>query len=184
MKKDYIFTSARLGFRFWKTTDLEAMHNMNADKEVMRFFENTKTKEESAEMIQKLIKIANDFGYCFYAVEELASQEVIGFIGFNYINYEASFTPAVEIGWRLQKQFWNKGYATEGAKRCLEYGFETLGFEAVVATTPHTNLPSENVMKKIGMEMQSTFNHPFVSNSSGLNPSVLYKIKKPAVKNA
>ncbi len=98
--------------------------------------------------------------HCYFAVDRLEDDQFIGFIGLCYQTYESSFTPGVDIGWRLHKDCWGQGYATEGARANLEYAFNTLGLASVFATTVEQNLPSINVMKKIGMRKKLEFVHP------------------------
>ena len=93
----------------------------------------------------------------------------IGFIGLSEQTFEASFTPCVDIGWRLSKKEWNKGYATEGAKKCLDYAFNHLNIEKVNAMKrPKINLKSVQVMKKAGMQKISDFVHPLLIHDERL----------------
>src|SRR5690606_14340984 len=93
-------------------------------------------------------------GWGFWAAVLADSQEFIGFIGLNDVTRDAlpaPFAPAVEIGWRLAFKHWGKGYATEGAKACLQYGFETLRLKEIVSFTAVQNNRSRRVMERIGM---------------------------------
>ena len=96
-----------------------------------------------------------------------------------YQTYEAPFTPITDIGWRLKKSAWGKGYATEGAKVCLDYAFKQLKLDSVASVCPTVNIPSENVMKKIGMTKQGTFKHPKLTDYPKLEECVWYKIENP-----
>ncbi|PHR71594.1 MAG: GNAT family N-acetyltransferase [Lutibacter sp.] len=176
--KNYIFTSSRLGFREWSTTDLDAMAEICGDKEVMEFFPSTLSKEQTAEFITTRQRKFAENGYCYYAVEILETNELIGFIGLSKQEYDAGFeNPFVDIGWRLKKSLWFKGYATEGAKRCLEYGFKTLKLKTVYAIAPLLNVKSYHVMEKIGMKKHATFMHPSIADDSKLKECVAYKIE-------
>ncbi len=117
---DYIFTSQRLGFRNWLDSDLPKMAAINADEEVMRFFPSTQTKAKTEEFIKRMQAQFEKHGFCYFAVEILESKALIGFIGLSEQTYKADFTPCVDIGWRLGRTHWGKGYATEGAKRVLQ----------------------------------------------------------------
>ncbi|MFP3422175.1 GNAT family N-acetyltransferase, partial [Bacillus sp. SIMBA_161] len=90
----------------------------------------------------------------------------IGFIGLLDVNFDIGVKGATEIGWRLDQQFWKRGYATEGAKACLDYAFQELGKTAIYSFTAAINLPSITVMKRIGMEKISEFDHPCVAEGS------------------
>ena len=175
---NYLFTSERLGFRNWKESDKIPFSKMNGDKDVMEYFPNILTKKESDSLLDRLGKHYKNNGFTFFAVDELATNNFIGFIGIINTSFKAHFTPCVEIGWRLQKESWNKGFATEGAKRCLEYGFEKLNFKEIYSITPLDNSSSENVMLKIGMEKQGTFEHPLLEEGHWLKTELLYKISK------
>lgn len=169
------FKTDRLIFRDWKNTDLELFINMNADKEVMKYFPDTLTRDESEDFFNLIKDEFVDRGYGLYAVELKDSGEFIGYIGFHLSTFKADFTPCVEIGWRLRKEFWGKGYATEGALSCLEYGFNTLGFKDIYSFTAVINTLSENVMKRIGLSFIKHFDHPKVEKGLLVN-HVLYHI--------
>ena len=175
----YLFTSERLGFRNWKASDLEAFARMNAHPEVMRFFPNVLSHDASRKAMKGYQEHLHKRGYTYFAVEIRQTNEFTGFIGLKYQDFEAPYTPAVDIGWRLLPEYWGKGYATEGARRCLEYAFETLGIHRVVSHCPTVNRPSERVMQKIGMEKMGTFDHPLLADHPQLNPCVWYEAKKP-----
>ncbi|MBV8251276.1 MAG: GNAT family N-acetyltransferase [Chitinophaga sp.] len=178
--KDYIFTSARLGFRRWLSGDEAPFAAMNVNEAVMEFFPNTLTPTDTRAMMDRMELHFSKYGYGLYAVDLLATGEFIGFIGFSHPAFEATFTPCVEIGWRLRAEAWGAGLATEGAIRCLQYGFDQLGLEEVVSFTATLNQRSERVMQKIGMTFLTIFNHPSLPTHHPLMPHVLYKINKPA----
>ena len=174
----YLFTSDRLGFRNWQEKDKIPFSKMTSDKEVMKYFPKTATKTESDDLIKRLKNHCDDFGYTFFAVDELATKKFIGFIGLVNTSFKASFTPCVEIGWRLQRESWNKGFATEGAKRCLQFAFNDLNLDKIYSFTALDNKNSENVMRKIGMKKQGTFEHPLLEDGHWLKTELLYKITK------
>jgi RimJ/RimL family protein N-acetyltransferase len=176
--KNYLFKSDRLGFRNWNAGDVEKLAAINADKEVMEFFPSTRTFQETMIFIERMQKQFHDKGYCYFAVETLNTGELIGFIGLSEQNYDADFTPCIDIGWRLGRSAWNKGYATEGARRCLEFGFKTLHLDTIYSIAPLVNIKSENVMKKIGMQEIKTFDHPQLLDNERLRKCKLYEIRK------
>lgn len=106
------------------------------------------------------------------------TREFIGFIGLNYTDWESSFTPAVEVGWRLGSQYWGKGYATEGAKACLYYGFKKCCLKEVISFTVPANLRSIGVMEKIGLkrDLNADFVHPKLPSHHKLSHHILYKL--------
>ena len=173
----YIETE-RLILRKWKDEDYLEFRKMNADLEVMRFFPKTLNETESDQFAERIKTDIAKNGYGLFAVEEKSSRSFIGFIGFKEANFEAEFTPCMEIGWRLTKSAWGKGYATEGARACLTAAFETFGIEQVYSFTAKINLPSENVMKKIGMKKIGEFDHTRVESTSPLYRHILYRYDK------
>ena len=178
MEKDYIFKSQRLGFRNWTENDLTELAKLNADLEVMEYFPKTFTEKESAELIERFQKHFEKDGYTYFATETLKNKELIGFVGLAFQEYKTEFTPAIDIGWRLKKNTWENGYATEGAKKCLEFAFKELNLEKIIATCTEKNSKSENVMKKIGMEKMGEFKHPDLKKYPEYEKCVCYGINK------
>jgi len=178
MNKDYLFTSERLGFRNWKISDLEEMSVINADVDVMKHFPQTLTKEETAAFIDRQKAHYEKFGYNYFATEVLESGEFIGFIGFSALDFEAEFTPATDIGWRINKSAWGKGFATEGAKRCLEFAFKELQLTRIVSIFTEMNQKSEKVMQKIGMIKKGSFNHPKLKDFPKYEHCIWYELVK------
>jgi RimJ/RimL family protein N-acetyltransferase len=175
--RDYIFTSKRLGFRNWKTSDINGLFEINSNKEAMQFFPSTQTKEQTEAFITKMQNQYAKKGFCYFAVEILGTKEFIGFTGLSCQNFEADFTPAIDIGWRLHPNFWNKGLATEGAERCLEFGFNQLKLKKIIAVSPVINVPSISIMKKIRMTKVKSFNHSLLKEFPQLESCVLYAKK-------
>jgi RimJ/RimL family protein N-acetyltransferase len=174
----YLFTSERLGFRNWNKADLDGFAAMNSDPGVMEYFPSTLPREESEKAMLRYQEHYREHGYTYFAIDVLQPRVFIGFIGLKYQKAGAPYCPAVDIGWRLKKESWGLGYATEGARRCMEYAFKTLGLDRVVSHCPKVNRPSERVMQKIGMERQGEFLHPLLADAPQLNPCVWYELKK------
>lgn len=173
-----ILRTKRLLLRPWQKEDLEPFAAMNADDRVMEFFPAVKSFEQTRQEYEFILNRFEEHGYCFWAVSELHKTNFIGLIGLSYVDFPAHFTPTVEIGWRLAYDYWGKGYATEGAKASLQYGFETLKLPEIVAFTAKQNRRSQNVMKKIGMHHNSKddFDHPRLPEDNWLRRHVLYRI--------
>jgi len=170
----YIFQSERLGFRKWHDGDIKPLAQLCADPEVMRFFLDPLSYDQSEKLLKKINEQFEHHRYGAYAVELLENGAFIGFIGFAYCEMEATFTPCVEILWRLAKQYWGHGYAPEGAKACIDYGRSELGIDEFYSFTATVNIPSERVMQKIGMVKQGEFDHPNVPAGHKLQRHVLY----------
>lgn len=176
-ERNYIFSSQRIGFRNWLSSDIEPMAAINADPEVMEFFPSTQTLEKTEKFVTRMQNEFEESGYCYFAVDLLSTNEFIGFIGISYQTFKSIFTPCIDIGWRLSQGHWGKGLATEGAKRCLEFAFVDLELDSIKSIAPVINVKSEQVMKKIGMEKIQSFKHPLLEENTRLEDCNLYEIK-------
>lgn len=166
----------RLRFRNWSIDDLEDLIEMNSDPEVMRYFPATLDKAENEAFCKRLADRYKQDGYTYYAVDRLDTGECIGFIGLAKQTYEADFTPCVDIGWRLKRSAWNQGFATEGAKACLQFAKETLQLDKIYSVAVEQNTPSINVMRKIGMRYDHHFFHPALKDFPALEKCAVYVI--------
>jgi [ribosomal protein S5]-alanine N-acetyltransferase len=173
----YILSTERLGLRRWIDSDITPFAEMNADADVMEYFPKTLTYSETLEMVQRINLHFDKNNFGLFAVEDKITKEFIGFTGFSIPTFDSFFTPCVEIGWRYKKEKWGHGYATESAKACLKYGFDTLNFSKIVSFTSSANRKSINVMEKIGMAYEADFDHPRIEKNSILCRHVLYQIK-------
>lgn len=173
--KKYTFASERLGFRNWNLTDIDEMHKINSDEKVMEFFPKIQTKAQTKEFIERMINQFQEKGFCYFAVDKLENNEFIGFIGLSEQTYEADFTPCVDIGWRIKRSEWGKGFASEGAKKCLSYALNELKLENVYSIAPKINIKSVHIMTKIGLKKQYEFEHSLLTNNDRLKTCVLYK---------
>jgi len=171
----YDIQTNRLGMRNWQMTDLPALAKLNQDAEVMRYFPSTLTTEQSKAMILRFQRHYETHGFTYYAVDRLDTAQCIGFIGLHTQTYESFFTPCVDIGWRLGREHWGKGFATEGARACLAHAFEVLGLKEIYSVASMGNIPSIRVMQKIGMTYAGQVDHPQLPVESGLNPCVVYQ---------
>ena len=180
MTKNSIIKTERLVLRQWREEDLEPFVKMNADSKVREFFPGLMSREECERSIKLMSGHINRFGWGFWAVSLMASDEFIGFIGLEDVYCQAHFIPAVEIGWRLAIDYWGKGYATEGAKAALTYGFETLNLDEIVSFTAMQNMRSRRIMEKIGMRHDpgDDFDHPKLPEGHKLQRHVLYRLKQ------
>ena len=179
MADQYLFKSERLGFRKWISNDLTELAAMNADEAVMEHFPATLSQEESAALLDRLQLHYTKNGYTYFATEVLETGEFIGFIGLAYQEYETEFTPATDIGWRLKPSAWGKGFATEGAKRCLQLAFDELKLKQVISTCTQSNTKSARVMQKIGMKYKGTFIHPKLVDYPDMQECIWYAIDSP-----
>lgn len=170
------YQTERLILRPWRQEDREPYAVLNSNPEVMRYLLKTLTREESDKMVDIIEQKMAANGWGLWAVEEKSSGAFIGFVGLNIPAYELPFSPVIEIGWRLDKPFWGKGYAPEVAAKALEIGFNQYGIEEIVAFTALENTASQRVMEKIGMRRCEEFDHPAVSEDSSLRRHILYRV--------
>lgn len=151
---------------------------MNADPLVMRYFPATLSRTESDALVDRIEAGFEVDGFGFWAVEVVGVSDFVGFVGLSTTRFEAHFTPAVEIGWRIAAEHWNKGFATEGARAALRFAFDSLRLDEVVALAVPDNRPSRRVMEKIGMmhDPKDDFDHPDLPPGDSLRRHVLYRI--------
>lgn len=176
---DGVIQTKRLALRPWRDADFDVFAQMNADPRVMRYFPNTLNREESDQLATRICTAIQQQGWGFWAVSIPGKADFIGCVGLAHVTFEAPFTPAVEVGWRLHPDYWNQGYATEGALAAIQDGFKRLRIDEIVALTTPQNLPSRRVMEKLGMsyDEKDDFDHPKVAVGHPLRRHVLYRIK-------
>lgn len=168
----------RLLLRRWRQADREPFAALNADPEVMAHFPAPLSRAQSDQMIDRMEAAFERQGYGLWAIELRATGELLGFTGLNEVGFDAHFTPAVEVGWRLARPAWGFGYATEAARAALAYGFDAVGLEEIVSFTTVGNARSQAVMRRLGMthEPADDFDHPNLPVGHPLRPHVLYRI--------
>jgi len=169
----------RLLLRQWRDEDRAPFAALNADPVVMEHFPSTMTRERSDEYVDRVSTLIAERGWGTWAVEVVATREFIGFVGLNEPRFDAHFMPAVEIGWRLARDAWGHGYATEAARAVLAYAFDELGLDEVVSFTTVENRRSRRVMERIGMTRDAAddFDHPLVADER-VRPHVLYRLAR------
>lgn len=175
-----ILKTERLILRPWRESDLEPFAKMNANPKIREFFISTQTPEQSNQSANIMAKEIESAGWGFWAVELPGVAPFIGCIGIRPVDFSAHFTPAVEIGWRLDEAYWGKGYAVEGAFIAMKYGFEILNLPQIVSFAATTNNRSRNIMDKLGMhrEFGDDFDHPNFPPDHKHKRHVLYRIDK------
>lgn len=179
MNKTVELQTKRLILRQWKDEDYPLFARINADHDVMRYYPRRLSAKESDEMLNKLRSLILQRGWGLWAVETIASNEFIGFVGLHEPVHDLPVTPCVEIGWRLDKKFWGYGYATEAAEESLKYAFEEIGLTEVYAFASVCNKKSCAVMSRLNMfDTGNNFQHPIIPEGSELREHVLYKLTK------
>ena len=168
----------RLLLRPWTDEDREPYAALNADPEVMEHFPAPLTREESDAAVDRFMAAFDEHGWGLWAAERLDTGEFIGFIGLAIPSFDAPFLPGVEVGWRLARDQWGNGFATEGGAAALAFAFDVLGFDEVLSFTAVENQPSRRVMERLGLHHQpdEDFVHPNVPADSHIRHHVLYRI--------
>lgn len=175
-----IITTDRLLLRTWDIEDREAYFQMNQDPKVIEFLRGPLSRKQVYDFIHAANVHNDKHGYTLWAAELKRTGELIGFIGLNGIAWQAHFTPAIEIGWRLGSEYWGKGYATEGAKAALEYGFKYCNLQEIVSFTVPVNVRSIRVMERIGLkrDIYGDFAHPKLPVEHPLSKHILYRLSR------
>lgn len=170
--------TARLLLRGWRDADREPFAAMNSDPVVMEHFPETYGRERSDAFVDRIMARWAELRYGLWAAERLDSREFIGYVGLWPATFEAPFTPAVEVGWRLAAAHWGHGFATEGARQALRYGFDTVGLDEIVSFTAVGNVRSWRVMQRLGMvrDEAGDFEHPNIPPGHPVRPHVLYRL--------
>lgn len=167
--------------RDWRDSDRAPYAAINADVDVMRHFPSTLTAEQSDEMVDRMAASWLDRGFGLWAVVRNDTAEFIGFVGLAAPSWQASFTPCVEVGWRLAKQHWGHGFAPEAALAAMVWGFDNVALpgDEIVSFTTQGNLNSQRVMEKIGMtrDVGGDFDHPLLPDWVERR-HVLYRINR------
>jgi RimJ/RimL family protein N-acetyltransferase len=167
----------RLRLRQWRETDREPFAALNADPEVMEFFPSLQSRATSDASIDSWQSQFASQGWSNWAVELRSSGQFIGFTGLSVPRRVLPFSPCVEIGWRLAREHWGLGYATEAARASLRVGFEQLALAEIVSFTAIGNFRSRAVTKRIGMRnANQDFEHPGVPEGHALRLHCLYRI--------
>ncbi|MGI8880420.1 MAG: GNAT family N-acetyltransferase [Jatrophihabitans sp.] len=170
----------RLVMRRWTDADRAPFAEMNADPEVMRYFKAPLDRTASDLFIDRIESAFDRLGYGLWAVEVTDTRELIGFTGLALQTFDAPFTPAVEVGWRLRRPAWGNGYATEAARAALRFGFEQAEVEQIVSITTRTNEPSQRVMRRLGMtrDPADDFEYSMLPEGHPLRPHVLHRLSR------
>jgi RimJ/RimL family protein N-acetyltransferase len=169
----------RLVLRGWRLADREPFARLNGDPRVMEHFPARLSRAESDAFVERIEAAFRERGYGLWAVERRTDRAFLGFAGLWDQTFEAHFTPAVEVGWRLAAEAWGHGYATEAAREAVRFGFAEIGLDEIVSMTTPANARSRRVMEKLGMTHDPTddFDHPRVPPGP-LRRHVLYRLSR------
>ena len=165
----------RILLRPWRLPeDLDPLFALNGDPAVMRFFANTHDRAESDAWGGRMAAHFAQHGWGFWVVELPGIASLAGVVGLLNVAFDAPFTPAVEIGWRIAARFQRQGLAEEAARLALAYGFGPLALPRIVAFTPPANVPSWSLMERLGMNRAGSFEHPRLPEGHAFRHQLLY----------
>lgn len=169
----------RLIIRRWTDADRAPFAAMSADPEVMATLGPLMTREQSDAMIDRLIDLQERDGHCFWAVERKSDSRFLGWNGL--IIGSRPIAGELEVGWRLARDAWGAGYATEAARAAIDWGFANRPVPRIVAITAAVNTRSQAVMQRLGMvrQLDLDFDHPQVDDGDPLQPHVTYYLERP-----
>jgi len=168
----------RLLMRRWRDSDRAPFAELNGDPETMQFFPSTMDRAASDGFVHRIEARFDLQGYGLWALELTATGEFIGYTGLHPMPEGVPGAGGMEVGWRLRKQFWHHGYATEAARAAVNVGFNGAGLAEIWSMTAILNEPSQAVMRRIGMSEHGFFEHPAVPPHSPLRPHVVYRLDR------
>jgi RimJ/RimL family protein N-acetyltransferase len=170
----------RLILRPWRAEDLEPFAALNADDRVSAMLAGSLDRAASDAIAARFSDSFAQHGFGCWAIELPGVAPLIGALGLSVPSFDAPFMPAVEIGWRLAFDHWGKGYATEGARAALDFGFNQAGLDEIVSFTAARNMRSRAVMERLGMrtDPQDDFGHVKLDKHHPLHHHVLYRLRR------
>ncbi len=146
-----IYETDRLRLRPLAMSDGEALHSLQCDGEMMKYFGGPYRREQTDTWLEWHVAMWEQEGFSHWAAELKDGKVFVGWIGLTKVREPEGLLPAVEVGWFVDRRYWGNGLATEGARRSLVFGFEDLGLDRIVARYDPENHASGKVMEKIGM---------------------------------
>ena len=179
MAKFDIIETKRLVLRRWREADREPFADLNGDPQTLVFFPSTLTRAESDALVDRIEARFEAHGYGLWALEVKETGQFIGFTGLAPMPDDVPGAGGTEIGWRLARRAWHRGYATEAALAARDVAFTRAGLAELWSMTAVLNTPSQAVMRRIGMTEAARFAHPRVPDGSPLKPHVVYHLASP-----
>ena len=166
--------------RQWKDADLPDWAAMNADPEVRRYFPGLLDAQQARGEAERCRDAIAQRGWGFWALELPGRLRFAGVVGLLVTGFEAHFVPCVEVGWRLSREAWGRGHASEAAAAAVRFAFERLELDEIVAIATESNAPSRRVMERLGMrhDAAGSFDHPRIAEGHPLRRHVLYRLAR------
>lgn len=171
-----MITTERLILRPWREEDRESYAAMMADPEVAYWMGGLQSRETNLAAINRFEAHYRDHGFGWFAIERRGDGAFVGAAGLFVLLTDDPLAPGVEAGWRLARDAWGSGYASEAARAVLADGFERLRLPEIIAFTAEPNVRSQAVMKRIGMvrDPSRDFDHPALAQDHPLRRHVVY----------
>jgi RimJ/RimL family protein N-acetyltransferase len=169
----------RLLLRRWQDSDRAPFAALNGDPETMRFFPSTLDRAASDAFVDRIESLLEQQGYGLWALEETESGDFIGYAGLNPMPPDVPGAGGMEVGWRLAKHAWHRGFATEAGRAALRVAFDGVGLHEIWSMTAVLNEPSVAVMRRLGLTEVARFDHPKIPASHPLQPHVTYHLARP-----
>lgn len=170
----------RLIMRRWRDADRDPFAELNGDPETLLYFSETLDRARSDRFVDLIESRFEEQGFGLWALERADTGEFIGYTGLNSLPPTVPGNSGMEIGWRLMKQAWHHGYATEAAIAARDVAFDGVGLAEIWSMTAILNEPSQAVMRRIGMTEVDRFDHPAIPEGHPIRPHVMYHLARPA----
>jgi RimJ/RimL family protein N-acetyltransferase len=155
-----VIETERLRLRNWREGDAEEFIRTTNTDAVMRWLGGVRTREQARETVARLTQWQEERGFTFWVVERKEDGALLGFCGLKIADDPGSPPEGqLEVGWRLREDAWGQGYAKEAAAASLDFAFEELGAQRVVALTVEGNRPSWGLMLRLGMERRAELDY-------------------------
>jgi RimJ/RimL family protein N-acetyltransferase len=179
-----VIRTERLILRDWRDEDIAPFIRHTNTAPVMRWLGGVQTEEKQRDAIEnRIMRWQRELGFTFWAVERQADGELLGFCGLKLADAEPSPDLGVhEIGWRLREDAWGLGYAKEAAVASLDFAFDKLAVDRVVAFTCIQNEPSWGLMERLGMTRRPDRDYHDPRFGAELNPAIVYDIRPGELK--
>lgn len=169
--------TSRLRLRCWQEEDVEPFLRATNTPAVMRWLGGVMDVAGQAALLARVLECQRRNGFCFWIVERLSDEQILGFCGLKRADAPGStVTGEMEVGWRLREDVWGQGYAREAAAAALDLAFGRFGATEVVAITVPGNAPSWGLMKRLGMVRRPELDYEDSRFGPDLNPTIVYSI--------
>jgi RimJ/RimL family protein N-acetyltransferase len=178
----FAFETPRLIIRDWRDSDREPWAAMGRDPEVMENLGPLIDRAQADILLDRQRAIQTRLGHTFWALESRETGDFLGFCGLKIMPERIpGLEDTIEIGWRLRRDAWGKGYAREAAEASLRWGWDNLPADRICAITTPGNVRSWGLMERLGMKRRHDldFMHPNLSPDDPLAPHITYEILRP-----